>query len=175
VSYDLKLFHLPDGVDPEDAFNELAEREEKRAEADTTSDTPLPELVRKNMQSLADLLGAAHPAFEQFQPDPPLRWLELTDEETQVQVTIGEESVDLTMPYFREHAGEMMKVVVTCIGTLTARTDFVTSDPQLGGIVKASDMPVILAQYREMDTKLPKIVRALPDSGISSKPGWKFG
>jgi hypothetical protein len=34
---------------------------------------------------------------------------------------------------------------------------------------------VILAQYREMDTKLPKIVRALPDSGISSKPGWKFG
>jgi hypothetical protein len=28
VSYDLKLFHLPDGVDPEDAFNELAEREE---------------------------------------------------------------------------------------------------------------------------------------------------
>src|SRR5262249_19575682 len=107
MSYDLRLFRLPPGADPREAFARLSEAEEQDALAgDAAHRTAQDDSARAGMERLAGLLTARHPAFERFHPQRPLPWIELNDEARQVQVTISAESVGITMPYFRQESSE---------------------------------------------------------------------
>jgi len=125
----------------------------------------VPERVA-DAQRLADLLKARHPAFRQFQPAAPDSHVVLHDERLQVQVTIQADSVDLTMPYFRESAGAMMNLTALCITVLKAE-GFTAFDPQLGRVVEAADLSKALDSYGSIGGALPQMARG------ARKPWWK--
>jgi hypothetical protein len=70
---------------------------------------PVPDSQRAEMERLASALESWRPALERFQPTSPLPWIELNDEDLQLQFEVYEAMVSITMPYFRDRAEEMMK------------------------------------------------------------------
>jgi hypothetical protein len=89
------------------------------------------------MQQLADALRARWTAFVQFEPKSPLPWIELNDEDLQVQVEVYEESVSITMPYFRERTTVMSDCIGRCIQVCHEHRGYAAFDPQLGRAVTA--------------------------------------
>jgi hypothetical protein len=173
MSYDLRLFRLPPGADPREAFARYLQAEEQDVLAgDAAHRTVQDDSARAGMERLAGLLTARHPAFERFHPQSPLPWIELNDEARQVQVTISAESAGITMPYFRQEASEMMQLAALCIEVLEKDAGFVAYDPQLDRVVRHSDLANSLAAYREMDRLLPELTRH--DGRPKRKPWWKF-
>lgn len=174
MSYDLHLFRLPEGADPAEFHSHLQQEEEKMA-LDLEASRPRlpPEEERARMQRLADSLKSSWPAFVQFESERPLPWIELDDENLQVQIMIRADSVSITMPYFRERSAEMLGLTANCIEIVTRETGFVAYDPQLGRLVAKGDTPNMQTQYREMDRHLPEIIQHGKRSS-AAKPWWKF-
>jgi len=174
VSYDLTLFQLREGADPERAWQELMQQDEQNAAAPGERlKRQMPESVRARMQQLADQLTSLRPSWEQFQPPAPMPWIELNDEQLQLQVIINERTVDITLPYFRPGAKEMMACVKETIRAIHAVTGYAAYDPQLGRVVTEADIENMLAQYLSVDP--PETPAGLPQSPApAKKPWWKF-
>ena len=127
------------------------------------------------MERVASALESWRPALERFQPTSPLPWIELNDEDLQLQFEVYGAMVSITMPYFRDRAEEMMKCVTGSFEVLKSAAGYVAYDPQLGRIVEAKDLSEMVARYREMDSALPEIVTQSRESLIGKKkPWWKL-
>jgi hypothetical protein len=174
MSYDLTLFRPAPGTDVEAAFNQLmAENESECENLDEWLKRPLRDEERVSMQQLADRLRSSWPAFIQFQAASPLPWIELNDENAQVQVRINERTVDITIPYFREQIDEMLRCIGCCLNLL-ATPGYVAWDPQLGRVVTANDLDQVRKQYRSMDRNLPTILADNARRTAKKRPWWKI-
>jgi hypothetical protein len=172
MSYDLRLFEVPDGVEPQSAYDNLVQREETElVNADDSIKRSLPASTRERMQELADALSTQWPAFVQFEPKTPLPWIELNDAGVEVQVSVHEGSVSITMPYFRERATEMMECVRCCIQVCYRERGYVAFDPQLGRVVAVDDSASSMRAYRRMDKALPEIRGELRPVGAGGSSG----
>jgi hypothetical protein len=176
LSYDLTLFQPVEGVDPKLTYQNLIEQDERQSgDLEQYLKRAIPELVRTQMQRVADTLKSRHPAFTQFQPDAPQPWIELNDEDLQVQVNVSEFKVDITMPYFRKGAGGMIECVCDCIHVLNQDAGYLAYDSQLDWFVTAIDSEDMIVKYRSMDRALPGIItQAFPPSGNPKRPWWKI-
>lgn len=171
MSYDLTLFRPVEGVDPKLTYESLVEQDE----LESGEKQPISELVWSQMQQVADALRSRHPAFEQFQPNSPLPWIELDDEGLQVQANIRERAVGITMPYFRKDAEEMVTCVCDCVEVLNQGFGYIAYDPQLDHFVSAIDLADMIATYRGMDRALPGILaQSARSSAQRKKPWWKI-
>jgi hypothetical protein len=176
LSYDLTLFHIPDGINAERAYQELMAQEEREtANLDSWLKRPVAEPARAEMRRLADMLKLWRPSLEEFQPQSRLPWIELNDDDLQVQFEVYEGTVAITMPYFRQHAQEMMECATGCFGILEVAAGYIAYDPQLGRIVNTGDLNEMVTQYRRMDRELPGIVADYnPQPSVApKKPWWK--
>lgn len=173
MSYDLFFFRVPEGVDPSVAFDERMEQEEEALEGEGL---PLSESDLAEMKRVVDALLQWRPNMEVFTPKPPLRWIELTEEELQVQFSVQADSVSMTMPYLRKHADEMMEFVAGSFAVLEAAAGYVPFDPQLGRLVTKADLEGMLALYRKVDiaTLRLDIEEGLIEVPGTKKPWWKF-
>lgn len=175
MSYDLTLFQVPNGIKAELAYQELmAQQERETADLDSWLKRPIAEPARAEMLRLSVALTSWRPTLEEFQPKSPLPWIELNDEDLQVQFEVFERSVAITMPYFRERAQEMMECATGSFEVLRAAACYIAYDPQLGRIVTGADLATMVTRYRLMDRELPGILaeqrRAL---AAAKKPWWK--
>jgi len=174
MSYDLVLFGLPKPANPAQFCEQLQEQEEQRIlDEEGSSARPLDERVRARMQKLADSPRSLSSGFEQFEPPSPAPWIELTDEKHEVQVTISEQAVHITLPYFRSELREKLSLVARCVETLHRDAGLVAFDPQLGRVVTADDMGLLEKQYRDMDRHLPEIT-ARKEEASQKKSWWKL-
>lgn len=123
---------------------------------------------------MADALRSWRPELLEFQPKSPLPWIELDDEDLQIQIQIYEESAGITMPYFRERAQEMMECVVGCAEIVKAAGGYVAYDPQLGRTVGKADLKDMLAQYCSMDKQRLDFSAHRSKSSTAGKPWWKL-
>ena len=169
MSYDLRLFEIREGVDAGSAYEQLMQQEE--AELAGTGDEwlkrSLPASTRTRMQQLADALRARWVRFVQFEPKSPFPWIELNDENLQVQVSVYENSVSITMPYFREQVVEMMACISSCIQVCHELRGYAAFNPQLGRAVTADDSESITRAYRSMNKAFPD-----PARETKSKNSW---
>lgn len=102
-------------------------------------------------------------------------WIELNDEELEVQFEVYDGTVAVTLPYFRDRAQQMLECVTGCFETLDAAAHYSAYDPQLGRIVTSADLNQMIAQYREMDRALPEILANNSESRAANKrPWWKL-
>lgn len=171
MSYDLRLFHVPDGADASAVYQQMIEQEEKAvSDLDAWVQRPVPEPARAEMRTIADALKAWRPTLVEFQPKKPLPWIDLDDETLNIQFSVHEGSVGVTMPYFRDQARKMMECVIGCMQTL-GPSGYCAYDPQLGRIVTPADIDQMATLYRDMDRALPAI-RA--HNTATKKPWWKF-
>src|SRR5215469_2868269 len=67
------------------------------------------------MQQLADALKARWAAFIQFEPKSPLPWIELNEENLQIQLSVYEDNVSITRQYLWQRTTEMMNCINCCI------------------------------------------------------------
>lgn len=176
MSYDLTLFRVPDGTEPSLEYQQIVEQQEiESADLDAWMKRPVPDRRRAEMERLASALESWRPALERFQPTSPLPWIELNDEDLQLQFEVYEAMVSITMPYFRDRAEEMMKCVTDSFEVLRSAAGYVAYDPQLGRIVQATDLSELVARYREMDRALPEIITQSRESPNGrKKPWWKL-
>ena len=73
MSYDLRLFAVPAGVEVEAAYEQLIQQEEAEVgNVDERAERTLSEFSRARMQELADAFRARWTAFVQFVPKSPL-------------------------------------------------------------------------------------------------------
>ena len=173
MSYDLRLFEIPQGVDASIAFEQLTEQEEAgivRGGDQWWLEHPLPATTRAQMQQLADALKARCATFVQFEPKSPLRWIELNDEELQVQVEVYENSVSITMPYFRESSTDMIGCIARCIHVCYELRGYQAFDPQLGRVVTGDDRDRIAGAYHRANAAFPEVMAVHP----TKKRWWKF-
>jgi hypothetical protein len=176
MSYDLTLFRVPEGTDPSLAHQQLVEQQENdSADLDSWMTRPVPGARRAEMERIASVLKSWRPMLEEFQPKSPLPWIELNDEDLQLQFLVYDATVDVTMPYFRDRAQEMMECVTGCFEALNAAAGYRAYDPQLGRIVTAADLKEMVDRYREMDRALPEILSQSHESSTArTKPWWKI-
>ena len=179
MSYDLTLFHPAAGSDPLAAYHEFAEQQEAEILEPGGRERQIPESVRAEMQQIADVLKDLWPPFTQLRLRQPGPWIELDDPHVEVQVTISERSIGISMPYFRAGAAEKIALMKACVEALQ-REGFAAYDPQLDRILETKDFDDMLAQYRAMDETLPEIVARAKEAAekksreAAAKPWWKF-
>ena len=158
MSYDLRLFQIPDGLDIEAAYERLVQREEaETGNIDEWVRRQLPEAARVQMQQLADAIRAQWAPLIQFEPKSPLPWIELNDENLQLQVSVYADSVSITMPYFRERTPEVMDCIHCCIQVCQEHRGYAAFDPQLGRAVTTRDRESMTRAYHDIDDALPGI------------------
>jgi hypothetical protein len=176
MSYDLTLFRVPDGTDASRAFEQMMERQENEiADIDAWMKRPISDAARAEMRRIAGVLKTWRPALEEFLPKSPLPWIELDDDELQVQFAVYDGTVGVTMPYFRDRAQEMMECATGCVQPLNTAARYSAYDPQLGRVVTVADLDEMVALYRGMDSKLPGILAQFPESLPTKKrPWWKL-
>jgi len=169
MSYDLTFFPSKPGLDAHAAYREHQDREEREA-ADYKEwiKRLVPAAERAEMERIAGALQVRHPAFERFQPEQPLPFIELDDKDLQVQVKHPRGLDRRHMPYFRANARDMLHAVRICIEVLEKEAGFLAYDPQLDRVITAADMTAMYEQYRATDSVLPQI------RGLGKKPWWKF-
>jgi hypothetical protein len=171
VSYDLRLFSIPVGVEPEAAYEQIIHEEESEtADFNDRVKRPLPDSTRAAMQQLAEAVRTRWPAFVQFQPASPLPWIELNDEDLQIQFAIYERTASITMAYFREPTARLMECIRFCLSVCQDECGYVAYDPQLGRVVGIGDVERIAEQYRGVGKVLP----GLRGDGQKTKAWWRF-
>jgi hypothetical protein len=162
MSYDLKLFSIPEGVEPDTAYDQLMHREEN-AIADIGA-------ARATMQQLADAVLARWPSFVPFHPASPLPWIELNEDNLQIQFTVHEQTASMAMPYFRELTASAMECIECCLSACRELRGYETYDPQLGRVVTVADLDRMAQQYRAVGEALPH----LRGHAAKAEPWWKF-
>jgi len=172
VSYDITLFRVPDGIEPSLAHREIMERQEREA-ADPNASIrhPVSDLTRTEMQRISDLLQKWRPTLKAFHAENPLPWIELNDDDLQVQFTVHDGTVEVTMPYFRDTANEMIQCITESF-TILSPEGYSAFDPQLGRLVTSSDLAEITAQYRGMDQRLPEIMVVIGKPPAANRKKW---
>ena len=165
MSYDITLVRPRAGEDPAAAYQRYVRMSEDDGGEISAA-------TRAGMQRLADLLKARVPGFTQFEPEKLLPWIELNEEELLVQITIGEHSVDITMPYFRENASGMLACARTCVEVLSEAEGYLAYDPQLERFVTPADFEAMDAQYHAVDAYFPEVIASRDRN--KKQPWWKF-
>ncbi len=122
------------------------------------------------MQRLAEAVRTRWPSFVQFHPASPLPWIELNDDDLQVQFTVYDQTASITVPYFRERTDELMEWIGCCLRACLKECGYVAYDPQLGRAVTIDDLYQIAQLYRSMDNALPVFAGSIQ----RPKPWWKF-
>lgn len=176
MGYDLTLFRVPEDTDPSLAHQRLIEQQESEsADLDSWTKRPVPSAQRAEMERIASVLKSWRPTLQEFQPKAPLPWIELNDEDLQLQFEVYHGTVAVTMPYFRDRAQEMMECATSSIEVLNAAAGYLAFDPQLGRVVTAADREEMVASYRGMDGALPEIIVQGRESLTTKKePWWKL-
>jgi hypothetical protein len=96
LSYDLALFHVTAGIDVKLAYQQLLEQQESEiAEQGDWLKRPVSESARAEMRRLADALRSWRSELREFQAKSPLPWIELDDEELEIQIHIYEQTVSI--------------------------------------------------------------------------------
>lgn len=188
MSYDFACFRLPPGADPETIYAEAMEDE---------SDGPLIAETEAAKQRLADLLRAKNPRLEQFAWDYDrvaanhgisveearrrYRYIELTDEESGLQITINDRNISITIPYWHKsgQAEPVFEELWTCLKLIEEETGYNTYDPQLEEVLSLEEgRDAIIARYCGVSDNLEQIVL---QSQIQERPAdqrkrpwWKF-
>jgi hypothetical protein len=172
MSYDLTLFRLPEGMEPSEAYQGLMDREEQRiAEPADWHQPPLSEAARAEMRRIADAVKLWRPSLDEFTPQS-LPWIELKDLELYVQINIGEETVQIEMPYFGDNARAKMECAVGCIETVFNATGYSAYDPQADTFVTAADLERMIALYDSIDPTALSVPSTTTTQ--SARPWWKF-
>jgi hypothetical protein len=173
LSYDLALFRVPDGVDPSLAYQQMMEQQESEgADLDAWIKRPVSDAARAEMRRIVGVLKSWRPALEEFRPTSPLPWIELNDEDLQVQFQVYDGNAGVTMPYFRDRAQEMMVCMTGCFEPLNVAAGYTAYDPQLERVVTSTDLNEMVALYRGMDRALPEILAQSSDSLSGKKKSW---
>lgn len=176
MSYDLTLFRISEEVDPSVAHKAFVDQQEiDTADLDSWMKRPIPEEIREEMERIAGVLKVWRPSLEEFLPKSPLPWIELNDEDLQLQFCVYDGSISVTMPYFRDRAEEMMNCFIGCLAPLKAAAGYSAYDPQLERVITPADVDAMVARYRSMDRFLPEILEESRESLTAVKrPWWKF-
>jgi hypothetical protein len=173
MSYDITFIRVPEGMSAEAAYEEFLRRDELRAQdLDAWKKRGLPPETRQRMQELMNALKAVWPKFEQFEPASPLPWLEVTDEDTQVQVALYEAGADITTPYFRKDRTQMLDCVRACFHVLKINGGYIAYDPQIGRVIAEEDLYEMARQCAAMDDALPEILAKIPNAVPEKKRSW---
>ena len=167
MSYDLTLFRVPDGMEASEAYEQLMEREEQRAE--TT--VPLNEAALADINHLVKAILAWRPALAVGVP-APITSIQLNDKRLEVQIEVHPDTVQITMPYFRQPVREMMECAVGCIETVHKVAGYSAYDPQADHFVTAADLEQMITRYCAVDQSeiLIEVAKGQPPA----KPWWKF-
>jgi hypothetical protein len=112
------------------------------------------------MERLADAVTSCWPSFVRFQPPSPLPWIELNDEDIQIQFSVYEQTASITIPYFGEPTDQLMRCIRCCLRASREECGYIAFDPQLGRVVTVDDLDQIAQLYRGM--------------ALKAKPWWKF-
>jgi hypothetical protein len=175
LSYDLKLFRVPEGSDACLVYQQITERDEANcADLNEWLQRPVPESVRAEMRRIADVLKCWRPALEEFRPASPLPWIELNDEDLSVQFEIYDGIVAITIPYFGDRVQALMECVTGCFEPLQAAAGYIAFDPQLGRVVASADLGGMMTQYQRVDDALE--IPHISSEGIAGgkRSWWKF-
>ena len=174
MSYDLTLLQVPPSSTIQSAYQQWAEREEAAAlRHDDPHQYLLPENTRQTLQHIADSLKTNCPSFEQFHPRSPLPWLELNEEDHNVQVMISADSVTIHLPYFDNAPQEMLRITSVCLDILTTQFGFTAFDPQLARTVTAADFADITRAYQSVPSPA-KLLLQMNKTNRKPKPWWKI-
>lgn len=144
------------------------EREEQALEEDAAEHVD--ETARAEIRRVAEALKVWRPELEEFVPEESRPWIDLTDENLQLQFSVGEGKVHIHMPYFREWVEEILAVVAESLRVMGEVAGYEAYDPQLERVVTSADVRAMAAQYRKVDVSV--IAKGLAKAG--KKPWWKF-
>lgn len=187
MSYDLTLFRLEEGEDVAEVFLRRAQA----ADADDPNPGPGREEREAEKRTWMRELQTCVPGFEAFafdyaaiahsggipEAEARRRWrqIELNDDATGLQVTLYDESADVTLPYWHEGeaAARAFERMFRCAEVLAGAGGFAVFDPQLDQRVdagSADDRGAALARYLQAKRAVERAiaVRAEP------RPWWRF-
>lgn len=169
MSYDLDLFELPPGAEPEETIEAITKRAERRAEAGEGD-----EAFERRMRMLADALQATNPEFE-VSDVISKGGLELNGPEDSngIQIMLFDESAAVTVPYWHkgEKAREVFREIWTYLRIIQEKAGYVTYDPQAGHVLDLkNDFDEVVGTYAPMSEWFPKFVAGLE----KKRPLWKF-
>ena len=187
MSYDLTLFRVAEGEDVADVFLRRAQA----ADADDPNPGPGREEWEAEKRAWMRELQGCVPGFEAFafdyaaiaqaggisEAEARRRWrhIELSDDATGLQVTLYDESADVTLPYWHEGeaAARAFEQMFRCAEVLAGAAGFAVFDPQLDQRVdagSAADRGAALGRYLQAKHA---VERAIAMRG-EKKAWWKF-
>lgn len=164
MSYDFQLFHVPPGADPLSTYErQLADRtsvkEHKPNPLDLSKEQTKQRLtvaLTRQLPTLElheiDYAGLAKvKSIDETEARRHYRGLELTDNDTGLQVSLFDESAAIAMPYWRldrQKAAATLRAAWQCLQLLEREGGFSTYDSQVGKILNLdSDFDTILSEY----------------------------
>jgi hypothetical protein len=154
MSYDIRLLLVREG----ESIRELAYRDEIDEEACT------PEQRGRN-RKIVDALVAAYPDLERFESDDHV---ELSDEQTGLQVSLFNTSGAVTLPYWHgEDRADVLRQVDDVLSIIFDNSPFAAFDPQTG-------------QELTRDSGVGEAGRRTYAAGVATtrkigtKPWWRF-
>jgi hypothetical protein len=187
MSYDFQL--LPRGE--VDAF--LQRYEEQDEESEEINPGPIIPEREAWKRQLRDAIVAEEPQFTAFLMDYAevarldaiteaearvrYRHIELNlleDDGTGIQITIFDDTVSLTVPYWHQRAAAepVFRRIWRYLRVLERAGDLATHDPQVERVLDlAEDFETVLNRYLGVMVRMPEI---LAQAGAGKKPWWKF-
>jgi hypothetical protein len=158
MSYDLTLFPLPAGATPQSVYRELMRAGGEAAETATDFSA---------IQDIANLLTSKVAGLREA--GAGTSFIQLDCGELDVQIVVHAGSVEISVPYFREHVRESLSCLRACVAVLGAERGYAAWDPQLGRAITPADLDGMVRQYRDVDPILPMLRKK-----VAAKPWWKF-
>jgi len=76
------------------------------------------------MHRIAVLLKSWRPTLKEFQTEPVLPWIELNDDDLEVQFTVYDGTVEVSLPYFRDTGEDMIQCITESFEILHAEGYF---------------------------------------------------
>ena len=170
MSYSFELFRIPEGIEPDSAWNKHIEEQETRmlerirgvynyGETD-------PDKQRSKHQLAASLI--AHiPSLKMFMPDYTkiakaksisepearrrFRDVELNEHQLRIQITLFDDSVGLSIAAAgREHLRHALQTAWSCLRILSSDGGFAIHDSQIGAVLNLNtDFNTVFECYRK--------------------------
>ena len=169
MSYDLTLFRVPKGVDPDEAWDDWIRETESRilARSEGVDDLgPINSAKEQFKKQLATALVTRHPSLELFTPDYAkiakvraideaearrrFRSLELNEERLGIQITLFDNSagISLSSNGRGDQAQEALRLVWDCLQILQPQGVYAIHDSQVGKVLNLdSDFAMVLRRY----------------------------
>jgi hypothetical protein len=188
MSYGFHLFRVPAGKDPTQVYKEQLEEQEARAmrrQEGLLAPEPVNPDEQNTQRQLASALVSRYPTLKIFEPDAVklahkrhidldearrrFNYLQLTEEEFGIQITLFHDTAAITIPFWRldrERAEQTLRAAWDCLRTLELDGGFSTYDTQQGRFLDlSSDFETVLNGYAGMSRTVDKTLR---------KPRWEF-